>query len=174
MEKFQAFLKRKDIIFSAKRHFIDAMEAYQGLFARCWWEPFSTPSASSSTSGSWNAVIVTIGKGDGSVNPHHRRAVLGHESTRYGRGHRPRERAAAGAVLTDPRGFHNNSHGRRGRSLAVLFVAIAAAELGKAVSKETKIDILVTPIVTVLVGRGFRRADRRAGGHGAASAGTGH
>ena len=34
MEKFRAFLKRKDIIFSAKRYFIDAMGAMaQGLFA---------------------------------------------------------------------------------------------------------------------------------------------
>ena len=40
--------------------------------------------------------------------------------------------------------------GRGRRPLAVLFVAILAAEIGKAVSKETKVDILVTPIVTVL------------------------
>ena len=34
----------------------------------------------------------------------------------------------------------------------MLFVALFAAEVGKAVSKETKIDILVTPAVTILVG----------------------
>jgi hypothetical protein len=34
-------------------------------------------------------------------------------------------------------------------------VAILAAECGKAVSKETKVDILVTPIVTILVGVGL-------------------
>jgi hypothetical protein len=39
-----------------------------------------------------------------------------------------------------------------GGPLAVLFIAIIAAEFGKAVSKETKIDILVTPLVTILVG----------------------
>ena len=34
MEKFKAFLKRKDISFSAKRYFIDALGAMaQGLFA---------------------------------------------------------------------------------------------------------------------------------------------
>ena len=33
-----------------------------------------------------------------------------------------------------------------------LIIAIVAAECGKAVSKETKIDILVTPAVTILVG----------------------
>ena len=42
-----------------------------------------------------------------------------------------------------------------GGPLAVLFIAIIAAEAGKAVSKETRVDILVTPIVTVLVGVGL-------------------
>ena len=36
----------------------------------------------------------------------------------------------------------------------VFFVAILACELGKLVSKETKVDILVTPLVTLLVGYG--------------------
>ncbi len=39
-----------------------------------------------------------------------------------------------------------------GGPLAVLLIAIIAAEFGKAVSKETKVDILVTPLVTILVG----------------------
>ena len=34
----------------------------------------------------------------------------------------------------------------------MLFIAIIAAELGKAVSKETKVDILVTPLVTIFAG----------------------
>ena len=42
-----------------------------------------------------------------------------------------------------------NAAGGAGGPLAVLVVAIVAAELGKAVSKETKVDILVTPGVTV-------------------------
>ena len=37
----------------------------------------------------------------------------------------------------------------------MLFIAVIAAEFGKAVSKETKIDILVTPLVTILVGAGL-------------------
>ena len=45
-----------------------------------------------------------------------------------------------------------NAAGGAGGPLAVLVVAIVAAELGKAVSKETKVDILVTPGVTVGVG----------------------
>ena len=36
--------------------------------------------------------------------------------------------------------------------LAVLIIAIIAAECGKAVSKETKIDLLVTPAVTIIIG----------------------
>ena len=45
-----------------------------------------------------------------------------------------------------------NAAGGAGGPLAVLVVAIVSAELGKAVSKETKVDILVTPGVTVGVG----------------------
>lgn len=49
-------------------------------------------------------------------------------------------------------GFASNALGGAGGPLAVLFVAIISAEVGKAVSKETKIDILVTPLVTIGVG----------------------
>ena len=49
-------------------------------------------------------------------------------------------------------GFAANALGGAGGPLAVLFVAIIAAEFGKAVSKETKVDILVTPLVTIAVG----------------------
>ena len=52
-------------------------------------------------------------------------------------------------------GFASNALGGAGGPLAVLFVAIVAAEIGKAVSKETKIDILVTPLVTIGVGVGL-------------------
>ena len=45
-----------------------------------------------------------------------------------------------------------NSKGGAGGPLAVLLIAIIAVEFGKAVSKETKIDILVTPFVTVVIG----------------------
>ena len=53
-----------------------------------------------------------------------------------------------------PVGYATNVLGGAGGPLAVYFVAIVATECGKLVSKETKIDILVTPIVTVLVGIG--------------------
>ena len=49
-------------------------------------------------------------------------------------------------------GWAANAEGGAGGPLAVLVIAILAAECGKAVSKETKIDILVTPAVTILVG----------------------
>ncbi len=45
-----------------------------------------------------------------------------------------------------------NTNGGAGGPLAVLFIAIIAAEIGMLVSKKTKVDILVTPFVTLLVG----------------------
>ena len=51
-------------------------------------------------------------------------------------------------------GQATNTLGGSGGPLAVLFVAILACEAGKLVSKETKIDILVTPAVTIIVGVG--------------------
>jgi uncharacterized membrane protein len=49
-------------------------------------------------------------------------------------------------------GWAANAEGGAGGPLAVLVIAIVACECGKMVSKETKIDILVTPAVTVFVG----------------------
>ena len=45
-----------------------------------------------------------------------------------------------------------NTLGGAGGPLAVLIIAIAAAEVGMLVSKKTKVDILVTPIVTIITG----------------------
>ena len=45
-----------------------------------------------------------------------------------------------------------NTSGGAGGPLAVLFIAIIAAEVGQLVSKKTKVDILVTPVVTLIVG----------------------
>ena len=49
-------------------------------------------------------------------------------------------------------GYLANANGGAGGPLAVLFIAIAASEVGMLVSKKTKVDILVTPFVTLLVG----------------------
>ena len=51
-------------------------------------------------------------------------------------------------------GFASNALGGAGGPLAVYFVAIIAAEAGKMISKETKVDILVTPLITIGVGTG--------------------
>ncbi len=48
-----------------------------------------------------------------------------------------------------------NALGGAGGPLAVFFIAIAAAEIGMLVSKKTKVDIIVTPFVTILVGCGL-------------------
>lgn len=45
-----------------------------------------------------------------------------------------------------------NTLGGAGGPLAVFFIAIISTEIGKLVSKETKIDIIITPLVTILVG----------------------
>ena len=45
-----------------------------------------------------------------------------------------------------------NTLGKAGGPLAVFFIAIIAVEVGMLVSKKTKVDIIVTPFVTVFVG----------------------
>ena len=150
MEKLRAFLKRKDIVFSAKRYFIDAMGAMaQGLFCTLLVGTILNTLGQQFHIGFLNAVIVTLGKGDGAVSY----TIGGLCSAMVGPGMAVAIARALNApplVLFSliPVGFATNYMGDAGGPLAVLFVAIVAAELGKAVSKETKIDILVTPIVT--------------------------
>ncbi len=48
-----------------------------------------------------------------------------------------------------------NTLGKAGGPLAVFIIAIIAVECGRLVSKKTKIDILVTPFVTIFVGCGL-------------------
>ena len=157
MEKLRAFLKRKDIVFSAKRYFIDAMGAMaQGLFCTLLVGTILNTIGQQFHIGFLNAIVVTLGTGEGAVNY----TIGGLCSAMVGPGMAVAIARALNApplVLFSliPVGFATNYMGDAGGPLAVLFVAIVAAELGKAVSKETKIDILVTPIVTVLVGVGF-------------------
>ena len=103
-----------------------------------------------------NEIIVTIGKGEGAVHY----TIGGLASLMVG----PGIAVAIGFALHCPPlvlfslipvGFAANAMGGAGGPLAVYFVAIVAAECGKLVSKETKVDILVTPIVTVLAGIGI-------------------
>ena len=174
MEKIRAFLRRKDIVFSAKRYFIDAMGAMaQGLFCTLLVGTILNTIGQQFHIGFLNAVIVTIGKGDGAVNY----TIGGLCSAMVGPGMAV---AIAGALKAPPLvlfslipvGFATNYMGGAGGPLAVLFVAIVAAEVGKAVSKETKIDILVTPIVTVLVGVGFAALIAAPVGNAAAAVGA--
>ena len=157
MNKFKAFLARKNIAFSAKRYFIDAMGAMaQGLFCTLLVGTILNTLGTQLHIGFLTESIVTIGKGEGAVA-----YTIGSLcSAMVG----PGMAVAIGRALEAPPlvlfslipvGFATNSMGGAGGPLAVLFVTILAAELGKAVSKETKIDILVTPIVTVLAGIGF-------------------
>ena len=88
--------------------------------------------------------------------------------------------AAPGAVFPGHGGLCRQRPGQRhpvrrqgaGGPLAVLFIAVIAAELGKAVSKETKIDILVTPLVTILAGVGLSALLAPAIGTAASAVGT--
>lgn len=49
-------------------------------------------------------------------------------------------------------GYATNQLGGAGGPLAVLIVAIVASEIGMLVSKKTKVDVIVTPLVTIVVG----------------------
>ena len=139
MEKFKAFCKRKNIEVSAKRYGIDALGAMaQGLFCSLLigtiiktlgaqlGVPFLTDIGTYAMSVSGPAMAVAIG---------------------YALKADPMVLFSLAAV-----GWAANAEGGAGGPLAVLIIAILAAECGKAVSKETKIDILVTPAVTILVG----------------------
>ena len=156
MEKVTAFLRRKDIVFSPKRYFIDAMSAMaQGLFCTLLVGTILNTLRTQLHIGFLTDIIVTLGKGEDAAAY----TIGGLCSAMVG----PGMAVAIGQALNAPPmvlfslipvGFATNAMGGAGGPLAVLFVAIIASEIGKAVSKETKIDILVTPIVTILCGVG--------------------
>ncbi len=157
MSKVKAFLDRKNIVFSAKRYFIDAMGAMaQGLFCTLLVGTILNTLGSQFHIGFLQAAVVTLGKGEGAVSY----TIGGLASAMVG----PGMAVAIGSALQCPPmvlfslipvGYATNAMGGAGGPLAVFFVAIMASEVGKAVSHETKVDILVTPIVTILAGIGF-------------------
>ena len=157
MSKVKAFLQRKNVILSGKRYGIDALGAMaQGLFCTLLVGTILNTIGEQFNIGFLKAIIVTIGKGDGAANY----TIGGLASLMVGSGIAVAIGNALGApglVLFSliPVGFATNSLGGAGGALAVYFVAIVACECGKLVSKETKIDIIVTPIVTILVGIGL-------------------
>ena len=136
------FLKRKNIEFSAKRYGIDALGAMaQGLFCSLL----------------IGTIVKTLGQ---QLSIPFLVDVGGYCSAMSG----PAMACAIGYALQTPPlvlfslatvGYAANTLGGAGGPLAVLFMAIVAAECGKAVSKETRIDILVTPLVTILSGVGL-------------------
>lgn len=133
------FLKRKNIEISAKRYGIDALGAMaQGLFCSLL----------------IGTIIKTLGQ---QLNVQYLIDIGAYAMAVAG----PAMAVAIGyALKADPMvlfslaavGWAANAEGGAGGPLAVLVIAIVAAECGKMVSKETKIDILVTPGVTILVG----------------------
>lgn len=137
--KLKAFLVRKNIVLSAKRYGIDALGAMaQGLFASL------LIGTIMDTLGTITGIsfLVTMGG--------YAKSVAG-----------PAMAISIGYALQAPQlvlfslitvGAAANTLGGAGGPLAVLVVTIFASECGKAVSKETKVDILVTPFVTIFVG----------------------
>ena len=157
MQRFRDFLKRKDIEISLRRYGIDALGAMaQGLFCSLLIGTILNTLGQQFHIGFLNAIIFTLGKGDAAVGY----TIGGCASLMVG----PAMAVAIGYALHAPAmvlfslvpvGYATNAMGGAGGPLAVLVTAIVAAEFGKAVSKETKVDILVTPIVTILVGIGL-------------------
>ena len=136
---FKAFLAKKDIVFSAKRYGIDALGAMaQGLFASLL----------------IGTILKTLGQQAGID-------VLVEIGTFAQGATGPAMAVAIGYALKCPPlvlfslvavGSAANSLGGAGGPLSVLIITIFAAEFGKLVSKETKVDIIVTPSVTICIG----------------------
>ena len=147
---FKAFLKRKDIEISLKRYGIDALGAMaQGLFCSLLIGTIINTIGTQFDIGFLNKPVAEVAGVKYTVGgiPF---ALSG-----------PAMATAIGYALKCPPlvlfsmisdGFASNALGGAGGPLAVLFIAIITAEIGKAVSKETKVDILVTPLVTIGVG----------------------
>ena len=160
------FLKRKNIVFSARRYGIDALGAMaQGLFCSLL----------------IGTIVKTLGQ---QLGLSFLVAVGGYCSAMSG----PAMACAIGYALQTPPlvlfslatvGYAANALGSTtlagtpgaGGPLAVLVIAIVAAEMGKAVSKETRVDILVTPMVTILSGVGLAALIAPAIGTAASSVG---
>ncbi len=142
MGKVSGFLKKKDIVISARRYGVDALGAMaQGLFCSLL----------------IGTIINTIGT---QFNLPVLNQIGGFATKMSG----PAMAIAIGYALKCPPlvlfsltavGLSANELGGAGGPLAVLIIAIIAAELGKLVSKETKVDIIVTPLVTIFAGVGL-------------------
>lgn len=133
------FLKRKNIIFSAKRYGIDALSAMaQGLFASL------LIGTIISTLGEQLGIDILVTVGNYAKGATGAAMAI---SIGYALQCPPLVLFSLAAV-----GMAANELGGAGGPLAVLVVTIFAAEFGKLVSKETKIDIIVTPFTAIGVG----------------------
>ena len=146
------FLKRKDIVISGKRYGIDALSAMaQGLFASLLIGTILNTIGTQFHVGFLTETVAVVNETEYTIG--------GFAIAMAG----PAMAIAIAYALNAPPlvlfsmtavGLAANTLGGAGGPLAVYFIAIIAAECGKAVSKETKIDILVTPTVTILIGVG--------------------
>lgn len=161
------FLRRKNIIFSMRRYGIDALGAMaQGLFCSLL----------------IGTIVKTLGQ---QLDLSFLIDAGGYAAAMSG----PAMAVAIGYALQSPPlvlfslstvGYAANALGSTtiagtagaGGPLAVLLIAIVSAECGKAVSKETKVDILVTPMVTILTGIGLAALIAPAIGSAASSVGA--
>ena len=156
MKKIRAFLLRKDINLSLRRYGIDALGAMaQGLFCTLLVGTILNTLGQQLNIGFLNETVVTLKQGSSEISY----TVGGLASALVG----PGIAVAIGMALKAaplvlfsliPVGFAANAMAGAGGPLAVYVIAIIACECGKLVSKETKIDILVTPTVTILIGAG--------------------
>ena len=154
---FTAFLARKNIEISAKRYGIDALSAMaQGLFCSLLIGTTINTLGTQFHIGFLTDPVWIMKSGDQAI-PY---TVGGLAVAMTG----PAMAIAIGYALKCPPlvlfslaavGFAANGLGGAGGPLAVLIIAIIAAEFGKAVYGETKVDILVTPLVTIGVGVGL-------------------
>ncbi len=147
---FRAFLKRKNIEISLKRYGIDALGAMaQGLFCSLLVGTIINTLGTLFNIPFLLQPVATIAGSDYTVG--------GLAMAMSG----PAMAVAIGRALQCPPlvlfslvtvGFASNALGGAGGPLAVLFVAIITAEIGKMVAGETRVDILVSPLVTIGVG----------------------
>ena len=156
MKSWKALLRRKDVACTFQRYGIDALGAMaQGLFCTLLVGTILNTLGQQLHIGFLTAPAVTIQSGGQAISY----TIGGLASLMVG----PGIAVAIGSALHCPPlvlfslipvGFAANAMGGSGGPLAVYVVAIVACELGKLVSKETRIDILVTPLVTILSGIG--------------------
>lgn len=144
MNKFKAFLQRKDIVFSAKRYFGDAFSHMAiGLFASLIVGQILKTLGEQTAILCGENIISTFFLDTGDLAMSMMGAAIG-VAVSYGL-------KAPSLVLFC--GVITGAMGAQFGGPAGAFVATAfGCEFGKAISKETKLDIILTPAVTLLVG----------------------